>query len=238
MSVNIITLGFDGPNRSGKATQCALLQNWLAARGVTSLIIRGAGSRPGRGHQPGDPHSIWWQEVNHWLHAPQTNQEAWHITSYRLARELIVWRDRVLPCVIKTRGQTWGVLLVDRTLLSRTMIPRARQYPDVANYLYPEHARLRGRRITPALICPDLIFNLIAPPEVLMARLGLHDPKYNFRRRLIHETSHWFRDAVRYLPEPLQSRVVEIDASREAEVVFESVLFAAQSCFEPLRCLR
>lgn len=159
------------------------------------------------------------------------------MTSYRLARELVVWRDRALPCIVRSRGQTGGVLLVDRTLLSRTMIPRAMQNPDVANYLYPEQARLRGRHITPALVCPDLILNLIAPLEVLIARLDPGDVKYSFRQRLIRETSHWFKDAARYLPEPLQSRVVEVDASREVDVVFETVLSVVQSRFECLKCL-
>lgn len=237
MSVTIITIGFDGPNRAGKATQAALLQKWLAERGIFSLIIRGAGSRMGRGDQPGDPESAWWQEVNRWLRTPQSSEETWHITSYRLARELVVWRERILPNLIKSRGQELGVLLVDRTLLSRTMILRARQIPDVAHNLYPEKARVRGKRISAQLVCPELILNLTAPAQVLMARLDPHDSKYEFRKRLINETSHWFKDAVDFIPEPLRSRVVEIDASQEGRAVFADVVAAMKGHFANLRYL-
>lgn len=237
MSLKIITIGFDGPNRAGKATQSALLQKWLAERGLFSLVIRGAGSRMGQGDLPGDPRSAWWQEVNQWLRTPQASDEAWQITSYRLARELVVWRERTLPKLLKSRGQELGVLLIDRTLLSRTMILRARQIPDIAHNLYPEKARVRGKRISAELVCPELILNLIAPAQVLIARLDPHDPKYEFRKRLINETSHWFKDAVDFMPEPLRSRVVEIDASREMAAIFADVVSVVQGHFENLRYL-
>jgi thymidylate kinase len=237
MSVKIITVGFDGPNRAGKATQGALLQKWLDKHGIFSLMIRGAGSRMGQGDQPGDPKSAWWQEVNQRLRTPEVSEETWHITSYRLARELVVWRERILPNLIISQGQELGVLLIDRTLLSRTMILRARQIPDIANNLYPEKARIRGKRISAHLVCPDLILNLIAPAQILIARLVPYDPKYEFRKRLINETSHWFIDAVNFIPEPLQSRVVEIDASWEMSAVFADILSAVQSHFENLRYL-
>jgi thymidylate kinase len=237
MRAKIITVGFDGPNRVGKGTQSIRLQKWLADHEIPSLIIRGAGSRQGCGHQPGDPKSLWWQEINRWLHTPPASCHDWNITAYRLAREMLVWRDRVLPNWVKSSGKELGVLIVDRSLLSRTMIPRAMGVADIAHNLYPEQARLKGRRIWPHLVCPDLIFNLTAPLRILKARLNPDDPKYEFRKKIINDTYPWFKDAVTYLPESLQSRVVEIDSSREIEVVFSNVLAVLLTHFDCLKRL-
>lgn len=237
MGVEIISIGFDGPNRAGKSTQSLLLQGWLAGQRIPSLRIRGAGSRSGCGDEPGDPPSTWWQAVNRWLRNPQTNYEAWDITSYRLARELIVWRDRVLPHLVKTQGKNMGVLLIDRSLLSRTMTLRARQLKDIAPNLYPAQARIRGRRISAEEVCPDLILNLTAPISVLLARLEPGDPKYEFRKRLISETSHWFQDATDHIPQHLKSRVVEVDASRSKKVVFADILLTLKRHFKNLAVL-
>jgi thymidylate kinase len=237
MKTKIITIGFDGPNRVGKGTQCIRLQKWLAGHEIPSLIIRGAGSRRGKGEQPGDPQSLWWQEVNLWLHTSQASCHDWNMTAYKLARELLVWRDRVLPNWVKSSGQEFGVLIVDRSLLSRIMIPRAMGLADIAHNLYPEQARLKGRRISPELVCPDLIFNLTAPWWILNARLDSSDPKYEFRKKVIAETYHWFKDAVTYLSKPLQARVVEIDSSRDIEVVFSDVLAILLTHFDCLKRL-
>ena len=235
--VEIISIGFEGPNRAGKGTQCALLRDWLAARRVPSLIVRGDGSRMGSGARPEDPPSPWWQAADRRLHGLPVDYEAWNLAAYRLARELVVWRDRVLPELVRTQGRRLGVLLVDRSLLSRTMILRAMEAPDVAGNLYAEQYRMRGRRISPDLVCPDLIVNLTAPRGVLASRLDPGDAKIEFRKRLINETCDWFGDAVAYIPRHLRSRVVEVDASEEVETVFRRVVSILQARFESLRRL-
>jgi len=235
--VETISVGFEGPNRVGKGTQCALLRDWLAERAVPSLIVRGDGSRTGSGECPEDPPSSWWQAVNRRLHEMPVNYEEWNRAAYRLARELVVWRDRVLPRLVRAQGRRLGVLLVDRSLLSRTMILRAMGATDVAGTLYAERFRTKGRRISPDLVCPDLIVNLTAPRQVLASRLDPGDPKFEFRKRLIAETCDWFGDAVAYIPRHLRSRVVEVDASDEAERVFRRVVSLLQTHFESLRRL-
>ncbi len=215
----ILTLGFEGPNRVGKGTQCALLQAWLTNLGIPSLLVRGDGSRTGRGATPGDPSSRWWQQMDGWLHSAQATYHDWNMAAVRLARELLVWRDRVLPRCVAAQGAPFGVLLVDRTLLSRAMLVRAMQPGDPSPDLYPEEAQSRWRWITPETVCPDLIFALNAPREVLLSRLSPLDPKYAFRRRLIEETSKGFRDAVQFLPKGLQDRIVDVDATRPVEEV-------------------
>jgi len=235
--VEIISIGFDGPNRAGKGTQCALLRDWLAEHAIPALIVRGDGSRTGSGERPEDPPSPWWQAVNRRLYGLPVNYEEWNLAAYRLARELVVWRDRVLPRLARTQGRRLGVLLVDRSLLSRTMILRAMGAPDVAGNLYAERYRAKGRRISPGLVCPDLILNLIAPRRVLASRLDPGDPKVEFRKRLIDDTCDWFGDAVAYIPRQLRSRVVEVDASEEVEGVFRHIVSILQARFESLRCL-
>lgn len=219
----ILTLGFEGPNRVGKGTQCALLQAWLTRQGIPSLLVRGDGSRAGKGATPGDPPSRWWQQMDIWLHSSQATYHDWNVAAVRLARELLIWRERVLPRYIAAQGVPYVVLLVDRSLLSRAMLLRAMQPDDPSPDLYPAEAQTKGRKITSEAVCPDLIFALNAPREVLLSRLSPLDPKYAFRRRLIEETSEGFRDVVRYLPEGLQDRVVNVDAARSIEEVAETI---------------
>jgi len=222
--VNIITIGFDGPHRAGKGRNGLFLQSWLEARYVQTLQIRGDGAREGLGQSPGDPLSAYWQDVNSWIRTDRATSDDWHAAAYRLGRELIVWRDRVLPCMVRREGGFLGVLLVDRTLLSRTMVLRDQRHPDIAGHLYAHRPGDKGRRITAADVCPDIIFNLHVPRDELLKRLNPNIPKYAFRRRMIERASTWYVDAVDYLPQPLQQRVVPIDASRHPRTVFNTIM--------------
>lgn len=204
-----------------------MLQGWLARRGIPALIVRGDGSRPGQGRWPGDPPSSWWQAANPWLHGPKATLHDWNIAAYRLARELVIWRERVLPRCLQERGEGLGVLIVDRSLLSRAVIALAMGVHDVTAHLYPKEARLRGNKIAPERVCPDQIFYLNAPKDVLLARLDAGDAKYQFRKWLIEESSDRFDKAADRLPSHLRARVVEIDASRPSPAVFEDVLHRA-----------
>ena len=222
-SQRIITVGFDGPNRVGKGTQCELLQAWLTQRDIPSLIVRGDGSRTGLGTSRGDPVSVWWQTVNLWLRTSAATTDDWNHTSYRLARELIVWRDRVLPCIVRQQGKQLGVLIVDRSLPSRTMVLRAAGVSNIADRLYTLNQPSRGRQIDPRLVCPDVIFVFTAPYEVLINRLDQADLKYAFRKQLINDTHSWFADVEHYLPAPLQDRVVHMDGTQDAARIFTEV---------------
>ncbi|MBX3080678.1 MAG: hypothetical protein KF716_03525 [Anaerolineae bacterium] len=221
---HIFSIGFDGPNRVGKGMQCDLLQARLTSHGIPSLVVRGDGSRTGLGETTGDPVSAWWQDINRWLRTPAADTETWNRTSYRLARELIVWRDRALPCLVRQRGKSVGVLIVDRSLPSRTMVLRAAGVTDVANNLYTLQMPSRGRKIDPFLVCPDMIFLLTAPLHVLLDRLDPADPKYAFRKELILRTRRWFEDAEKYIPAVLRDRIVHLDGSHDATMIFSEVL--------------
>lgn len=234
MTTKIITIGFEGPHRVGKGTQCEKVRDWLLQLGIPVLIVRGAGSRSGLGKDVSDPVSPWWQELNSGLHDASANFDEWDLAAHRIGRELLVWRDRVLPGMVRAQGKNFGVLLVDRSLLSRTMTLRARKQDDIANHLYINRPEYKGRNLSANAVCPDLILNFGAPTEVLLKRLAPDDPKYTFRRRLIEECSEWYVDAVSFLPVELQSRVVNIDANRSPDIVFSEVMAILQAQIEEL----
>jgi thymidylate kinase len=119
----IISIGFEGPNRVGKGTQIELLSSQLDKMEIPYLVVRGDGSRTNEGNQAGDPVSEWWSKTLPLLKKPENKDtELWNESSTRLARELIVFRDRILPNIAQLNNKPLAVLLVDRTLLSRTMV--------------------------------------------------------------------------------------------------------------------
>lgn len=237
----VVSIGFDGPNRVGKGTQIGLVQEALAERGIPALVIRGDGSRPGAGETPLDPASGWWSEMNPRLHAPECDPRLWDVTSIRLARELFVVQGRFFPNKLLELGKSFGVLLVDRTVISRAqfLVERGIE-PTLAN-LYPVHPDLaRPRRVDPLSVVPSLIFDLYAPKDVLLARLDEADPKYGFRKRLIDLNYDKFAGVSNRLPDEIRDRVVPVDSSRPVDVVLADILWEIRqrhsvinSAFEP-----
>lgn len=53
----IISLGFEGSHRSGKGTQIEIIAERLKEIDLPFLVVRGDGSRPNKGNDPGDPYS-------------------------------------------------------------------------------------------------------------------------------------------------------------------------------------
>lgn len=211
---HILSVGFEGSNRAGKSTQIELLSQKLESASIPYLIVRGDGSRPNEGNMPGDPMSDWWAEMLPRLRGDSATPHDWDVASYRLARELILFRDRVLPRIAAQSGSDCAWLLVDRSVLSRAMVPAELGLEPVADYLYPNKARTGHSMVNVDAVCPDVIFNLIANQEVLLSRLDKTDPKYEFRRKLIDQKCDWYKGAERFIPEHLRDRVVEIDASK------------------------
>ncbi len=218
----IFSLGFEGSHRSGKGTQIELLSKNLEYRDIPFLIVRGDGSRQNEGVHPGDPVSQWWTDFLPELTKEDARLEDWNQSSYRLARELIVFRDRVLPAICEQANSNVAVLLVDRSIISRTMIPRELN-PGLSEYdLYP--ADLTGnKKITTEKVCPDIIFNLVADADILLSRLDSQDPKYIIRKKNIKNKADWYKDAEQFIPESVRGRVVEIDASAEPEHIQRAI---------------
>jgi thymidylate kinase len=217
----ILSIGFEGPSRVGKGTQIELFKKKLDELGIPCLAVRGDGSRPNEGRHLGDPVSEWWESMLLKLRSKAADYEDWAESSYRLARELIVFRDRVLPRIAK--GMPFAFLLIDRSILSRTMIPRERKPENIVEQLYPEEARRRGRKITVQKVCPDLIINLSADLDTLLARLDREDPKYEFRKELIIKRYAWYKDAIEFIPEELRGRVVQVDSKKTIEDVHDEI---------------
>jgi len=226
----IATVGFEGPNRVGKSTQSELLKTHLEKQGIPVVIVRGDGSRSGQGDSFGNPESDTWKEIDSNLRNEGTGLEEWNKSSYRIARELIVWRDRVLPNFVKELDSQTGVLLIDRSLLARTLVPREMGTPE---RLYDQNMRpenpltgeKKGRSITAEDVSPDIIVQFISPKDTLLSRLGDgQDEKSQLRRRLLEERYNWYLDAQNYLPKELTDRIVKIDATGNTEQVFDIVL--------------
>lgn len=229
----IISIGFDGPHRAGKGTQIELFSNQLKEMDIPYLVVRGDGSRPNQGEHKGDPISEWWSKTTPLLRDPNNkDSDLWNISSARLARELIVFRDRVLPKIAEQNNKPVAVLLVDRTLLSRTVIPRSQEKKDISNNLY-----LKESKIDVNKICPDLIFNILVDKDTLLSRLELekNDSKYEFRKKLILEKYDLYLDAHKYIPNELQDRVIQIDGSSNPITVNNSILENINNKFPELK---
>lgn len=226
----ITTIGFEGPNRVGKSTQSELLKTHLESFGIPVVIVRGDGSRSGLGTNEGDPKSKAWQEIDENLRVVGRDLEGWNKSSYRIARELIVWRDRILPKIAKEAGVGDAVLLIDRTLLARTLVPRELGAPEILynedmKPVNPISGRKKGNTITAQDVAPDIIVEFVAPKETLLARLeDGQDEKSQLRRRLLEDRYDWYLDAHNYLPAELASNVVRIEATDNPDSVFQQVL--------------
>lgn len=227
----VISIGFEGPNRSGKGTQIELFSNQLEEMGIPYLVVRGDGSRPNQGDHKGDPISEWWTKTMPLLKNPENkDSDLWNDSSARLARELVVFRDRVLPNIAEQSNKPVAVLLVDRTLLSRTMVPRSQGEKDITNNLYPKDSKIDVNKI-----CPDLIFNIIVDKDTLLSRLDGNDPKYEFRKKLILEKYDWYLDAHKYIPNELQDRIIQIDGTSDPMAINDSIINIINNKFPELK---
>lgn len=227
----VISIGFEGPNRSGKGTQIELLAGQFEKAEIPYLVVRGDGSRLNQGKDKGDPISEWWSKIMPSLRDP-SNQDSdlWNNSSARLARELVVFRDRILPNIAWKNNKPVAVLLIDRTLLSRTMVPRSQGEKDIPNNLYPKDSKIDVNKI-----CPDLIFNIIADKKTLLSRLDENDPKYEFRKKLILDKYNWYLDAHKYIPNELQDRIIQIDGTSDPNTINNSIIAIINNKFPELK---
>ena len=221
---NIFCAGFEGPNKVGKSYQMLMVGNLLSRNHIPYLKVKGEGTRPLSEVIPNDPTLTWWEERPQ-LTSRDRSKPRWEEASYRLGQELVFFRDEILPNMIENHNGNpkFGVLLVDRTLLSRALIPIEGKVDNVYESLYPNSARIDGQIISPEDVCPDITFNLHAPKDELLRRLKLSDPRFKFRKELIEKKHDWYLKAVEQMPENLRSRFLPIDASGSKEEVYSSI---------------
>ncbi len=239
----IVSIAFEGIHRTGKGTHIENLKNRLGELGIPYADIRGEGSRPGKGGTTGDPPSEPWLKLNEALHKREGGEDVdrWDEAAYRLARELIVWRDRFLKRKIEASDSPFGALIVDRSLLSRAALMKHRLQPPPDKIfstedLYPEKIQNR-KKITVEMILPDIIIELVAPKEVLISRLEQDDPRYEFRKRNIETMYVTYMEAKNHLSEEIRKRIVTIDSSRNEDEIFTDIEVAIRAKFPELIAL-
>lgn len=227
MKSKIITIAFEGMHRVGKGTQIDLLAEYLNQFCVPHIKIKGDGSRSGIGTDSGDPYSGWWIKQNHKLRKTSgtENFEEWDKAAHRLVREFSIWKKRILPKLARGTSSEMGLLLIDRSIISRTSFVKYKfrfainHHISGSKDLYPN---ISNELIDIAL--PDMIVELIAPKEILISRLDSDDPKYNFRFRMIEEMFDNYTSAKNHLPDEILRRVVSVDSTNSPEEVFQEIL--------------
>ncbi len=222
----IFSIAFEGMHRSGKGTQIELLKDKLIEAGIPCISIKGEGYRSGLGNTPEDPKSDFWERMSKELRGG-ADFELWEEASYRLARELLVWRERILSKEIDKVLAPFGVLLIDRSLISKANLKSLQSPPPpekIFSYedLYPTLIQ-KHKKITVDMVLPDIIFDLIAPKEVLLSRLDKSDPDYDFRKTNIEEKYNLYIDSKKHLPEEITNRIVTIDSSVNSEELDKNI---------------
>lgn len=233
----VFSVAFEGMHRVGKGTQIELLKKKLESLGIPTLSIRGEGFRSGKGEADHDPSSDYWQVMSEELRNGG-GFEKWEEASHRLARELIVWRDRILKQKIENEDAPYGVLLVDRSLISKTILHKLQQtasssepLPD--SELYPEKYGKR-KKITPEMVLPDLIIEFVAPQDVLLSRLDKSDVDYEFRKNNIINNYELYTSAKESLPTKIRERIITLDASKDVQALLQEVIGAIKSRFKQI----
>lgn len=215
-------IAFDGLHRTGKGTQCELLQKSIDDLGGKSVVVRGDGTRDGIGLHPGDPYSPEWQDRSIRVKSPAGNTvESWNASAFILSKEL--------ADIVKNNPENYDVVIVDRSLLSRAafLLHRGVGMTGVRftlDGMYPHRAG-NIEELDYENMVPDTIFDLqVNSPKTLLNRLDTKDPKYVFRSRNIKGGFGPAKIASRHLPQNIEDRVVRIDANESPEVVHREVL--------------
>ena len=210
-------VAFEGINRAGKGTQIELLKKELMEIGLSSVGIRGDGTRDGLGYHDGDPINYWWQKNSKKIRESGSTEER-HEAAYQLSLDLISWKN----CADDLRKD---LIILDRSLLSRATFVIDREDPKVEileiNDLYPIQKK---EKLELEDILPDIIIELVAPKDVILSRLDSNDPKFKFRENIINSNYDKFYSAKNRLPRIIRDRIITIDSSQPIDVVFDQAL--------------
>lgn len=219
----VLSIGFEGMHGVGKTTQITLLQEYLGTENIPYLLLRGDGGRTGTGDHPGNPHSDWWQAYNQALFEDQNVDDIdyWDIGNQRLVREIKATKKRLFPHSLEKQGHSKGVILLDRSIVSRvTFLRRAGR---ITNPLDDACSTLYDPRVNISDIAPDVIFEFIAPKETLQDRIPIDD-KHQFKVTMINDVYDTFYTSKDYLPEDLRKRVHVIDGTKPIPLIHQEIL--------------
>ena len=210
--------GFDWPNRSWKWTQLKLMQQIFESHWIPAIIIRWDGTRPATWNNIGDTFSSWREKMNPKLKWEESTPELWEEAAHRLAREMLIYKQRTLPGLIKQyKSQLW-ILLVDRSLISRSLIPSQYHLKHLYYWNY-----IHWQKINIDDVKPNLLFCLNVTKEELSNRLSKQDPKYLFRKQLIEENSRRYIHNIQYLPQHIQKNVKIIEGERDIASIHNEI---------------
>lgn len=219
ISKKIILFWFDWPNRVWKWTQMEIFSNIFQNNWIPTISVRWDWSRPAMWNNIWDPKSSWRDVHNKILKSDQSTPMLREEAANRLARELIIYKNRIFPNLLELYRCNIWIILIDRSLISRTIVPTQYNLKDVlyGNYLY------KWRWIDINNIKPDLLFCLHADKNTLLHRLDKNDPKYNFRYKAITENSDKYINNIKYLPEDIQEKVIVVDWSEPINKITQKI---------------
>ena len=203
--------------------------NLLQSR-ILPIVIRGDGSREGLGESWGDPKNDWWMSFKKRLSGLEGTAlwfNYWDKAACVLADELIHWKNVLMPHAVEQSGYAQGVLLVDRTLISRLMMVTQAGKSIKLDDLYlvdnkPQEVNWQD-------VLPDLIFNFHVPNHQLLARLDDHDPKHQFRLNIIEKCFSLHVAISSNLPDQIGVRTVNINGDRDPDVIHQEILNKVKS---------
>ncbi|MFH1823127.1 MAG: hypothetical protein ABH817_00195 [archaeon] len=171
------TIGMDGLNSSGKGTQIRLLRGYFSKKDISSVILRGAGLRAGRGLRNYDPPSKWWGENAQELLDKSTDYaEKLNDEYQRLSREFAAY---------KRRGRK-KVVLLDRSFVSRYFAMR-QFFPNISlQEALTSYNPKNGKEV--AGVVPDITFVLEVGKEVLLDRIRRKEGFNLARKEIVERT--------------------------------------------------
>lgn len=177
-------IALDGNHRTGKGTQLDILSGSLTDKGFSPLILRGDGTRPGRGEMEGDPLSSWWQNFKDYANNHENAYIAWRIGARTLLAEAAVHTSNLPES---------SIILFDRHGVSRSQMTLQEGLPVTYDNLYKKGvADTRLDDETLLSLQPDITIHLSASTKKLLGRLDPNDPKYNFRKDNILKSNEFF----------------------------------------------
>ena len=170
----------------------------------------------------GDPTNTWWQGFHDRLRglSPTDQQHQWLIAARKIASEFQYWKNEYLPAKMQASQSLQGVLLVDRSLISR--ISLAKEFRPLCR-LGQLYADPGGEDSTWRQLLPDRIISLEVSQTTLLSRLDQNDPKFGFRERLIRSCYTHHRQIVSSLPMVLRCITYPVDGDRPPERVAATI---------------
>lgn len=221
----IPVIAFEGINRAGKGTQIEMLKQELNLLGMQATILRGDGTRDGRGEHIGDPYNEGWIERAGMLRKGG-NFNQWNEAAIILAQEYIEWKK-------KLKELDNQAILLDRSIVSRGsfILQKQAEFTGILEiqHLYPKSI---DNQIKLEDVLPDVIFELVASKETVLSRLDQSDPKYEFRKEIIDKTYDIFYSTKHRLPKIIQDKIITIDSNKSPHEVFDDVIFNLNGILE------